>query len=54
MQNYNSRSPKKRKVRRHRSFGTVMLTIILCAVVCLIGIFAAIYFGSGERRRRAL
>ena len=37
-------SGKPRKKRRRRSFGAVMLTILLCALVCLIGIFAAVYF----------
>ena len=48
MQNTNTRSRRKRKNhhRRHRSFGAVMLTIILCAALCLGGIFAFIYFAG--------
>ena len=35
---------KPQKRHRRRSFGAVMLTILLCALLCLIGIFAAVYF----------
>lgn len=45
MQEYRTpqRKPAKKK-RRRRSFGAVMLTILLCALICLVGIFAAVYF----------
>ena len=47
MQNYNTNPhKKKRKNRHHRSFGSVMLTIVLCAALCLAGIFAVIYFAG--------
>ena len=47
MQNTNTRSRKKRKNRHHhRSFGSVMLTIVLCAALCLIGVFAVVYFAG--------
>ena len=46
MQNYNTPARKKRKTHRRRSFGSVMLTIVLCAALCLVGIFAVIYFAG--------
>ena len=48
MQNYYTphTQKKKRKTRRHRSFASVMMTIVLCAALCVIGIFAVIYFAG--------